>query len=275
MRQYFEWGQSIVESYKQLGSTLHDYLPNLIGALAFLFMGWVCAIVVRFLILKLAHGFDKLLMGIGKQLGLAEIKPHHSIARITANTVYWIILLFFLGTILRGLGWPGLLLLIHDYLPRLLGSVVILLSAYLVSYFICSAIENYPGIKEKKYSRTLAKTTQFIIISFSVLMALEYLGLDMMLFKTLFLLIISFVLLGAALAFGIGARHAISHLLAMRNVKRFYKVGQFVKVDDTQGQIIDIQSHVIVLQTAQGKAIVPGDIFYDKITLLLDSIQHE
>ena len=274
MRQYFEWGQTIVESYVQLGTALHDYLPNLIGALFFLFLGWMCAIVVRYLILKLAHGFDQLLVSIARQLGLGEIKPHHALARVVANTVFWIIILFFLGTILRGLGWPGLLLLIHDYLPRLVGSLVILLSAYLASYFVCSAIKNYSGIKEKRYSTTLAKTAQFIILSFSVLMALEYLGFDMSLFKTLFILLISFVLLGAALAFGVGARHAISHLLAMRNVRRYYKIGQYVKVDDTEGQIIDIQSHVIILQTKKGKAIVPGDIFYEKITLLLDP-QHE
>jgi small-conductance mechanosensitive channel len=92
----------------------------------------------------------------------------------------------------------------------------------------------------------------------------------MMLFKYLFLIIIIFFLFGASLAFGIGARHAISHLLAMRNVRHYYKIGQVVKVKDIEGQVIDIKTHVIVLQTATGKAIIPGDIFYENITLLLE-----
>jgi hypothetical protein len=44
-----------------------------------------------------------------------------------------------------------------------------------------------------------------------------------------------------------------------------------VKVGDIEGQVIDIKTHVIVLQTKNGKAIVPGDIFYENITLLLEN----
>ena len=211
-----------------------------------------------------------MIISIGKQLGIHHVKPHPSITSITANTLFWIIILFTLGTILRALGWPGLLLLLHDYFPRLLGSLLIILAGYVVGHLIAYMINHYKGIKQVKYAETLSKISKLIVISFAILMALEHLGFDMTLFNYLFLMIISFFLFGASLAFGIGARHAISHLLAMRNVRQYYKIGQMVKVDDIEGQVIDIKTHAIVLQTKNGKAIIPGDIFYENITLLLE-----
>lgn len=271
MRQYIEWVSSTVDSYTQMASTIHDYLPNLIGAILFLVFGWLCASLVRFLILKLGKGLDKLITAMGKYLGFKKLNAHPAIVSITANTFYWLIILFTLGTILRALGWPGFLMLLHNYLPRLLGSLLIVLSGYVVGHLIAYALNSYQGIKEAQYAQTLSKISKLIVVSFSILMALEYLGFDMMLFKSLFLIIIIFFLFGASLAFGIGARHAISHLLAMRNVRNYYQIGQTVSVKDIEGQVIDIKPHVIVLQTKHGKAIVPGDIFYENITLLKES----
>lgn len=270
MQQYIEWANSTLDSYVELAGTLNDYLPNLVGALAFLILGWFVAILVRFILLKLGNGLDKLIVRFGKQLGFNHIQPHRSIAHIVANTVFWIIILFVLGTILRTLGWPGLLMLLHDYFPRLLGSLFIILAGYVISNLIAYTIHHYRGIKEA-YAQTLGKSIQLIIVSFSILMALDHLGLNMTLFNNLFLIIISFFLFGAALAFGLGARGSISHLLAMRNVRQHYKIGQKVIVGEIEGQIIDIKSHIIVVQTSKGKAIIPGDVFYDNITFLLDS----
>ncbi|MGA2654703.1 MAG: hypothetical protein ABSF18_01825 [Gammaproteobacteria bacterium] len=271
MLQYIEWMHSTIDSYIQVASTVHEYLPNLIGALIFLFVGWLAAHLVKFVVLKLGTVLHKVIATVASQFGFGKIKPHPAITSIIANTLFWIIILFTLGTILRTLGWPGFLLLLHDYFPRLLGSLMILLSGYVIGHLIAYMMVNYKGIKEVKYAQTLSKISKLIIVSFAVVMALEYLGFDMMLFKYLFLIIITCVLLGASLAFGVGARHAISHLLAMRNVRQFYHIGQIVKVNDIKGQVIDIKSHVIILQTKEGKAIVPGDIFYENITLLLDT----
>lgn len=275
MQQYIEWGHSVIDSYAQVATTLHDYLPNLIGALSFLFLGWLLALLVRFCILKLGKVIDRFIISIGHGLGVKKFHPHRQISTIIANTLYWIIILFFLGSILRALGWPGLLTLIHDYLPRLLGAFAIVLAGYVVSHLIAYMISNYQGIKEEQYAETLAKASRFIIVSFSLLMALTYLGFNMMLFEFLFLLIIAFFLLGAALAFAFGAKGAVSHLLAMRNVRRYYKIGQFVQINGIEGQVIDIQSHVIILQTKDGKAIVPGDIFYENIAVLKESAKNE
>ncbi len=270
MQQYIEWGKTTLDSYMEVASTLKDYLPNLFGALVVLVLGWLIALLVRFLILKLGAGLDKMIITLGKQLGLHHVRPHPAVASIIANTLFWIIILFTFGTILRALGWPGLLLLLHDYFPRLLGSFLIVLSGYIVGHLVAYTINHYKGIREATYANTLSKISKFIVVSFAVLMALEHLGFDMTLFQSLFLIIISFFLFGASLAFGMGARHAISHLLAMRNVRHYYKIGQWVKVGEVEGQVIDIKTHVIILQTKNGKAIVPGDIFYENITLLIE-----
>ncbi len=274
MRQYMEWGQSAIENYADLLTAAKEYLPNLIGALVVLILGWLCATLARFIILKLGAAVDSMIISVGHSLGIKHINPHKAIPSIIGNTIYWIIILFTLGTILRAMGWPGLLLLLHDYFPRLFGSLFIILTGYLVSNFIGYLINHYDGIKNEQYASTLERVSKIIIIIFAILMALEYLGFNMMLFNYLFLMIILFVLLSASLAFGIGARHTISHLLAMRNVRQYYQMGQMVTVAGITGQVIDIKPHVIVLQTTDGKAIVPGNIFYENVTTLIEPEKH-
>ena len=108
---------------------LSSYAANLIGALALVFVAWVVATVV-----KIAAAAAIRSMNLEKKLAEhADVKEGESIAVTTAGILYWVVLLFFLPSILRTLKIDGITAPIEqmltkfmEYIPNLIGAGAIL-----------------------------------------------------------------------------------------------------------------------------------------------------
>ena len=77
------------------------------------------------------------------------------------------------------------------------------------------------------------------------------------------------VLGGAALAFGLGSRSAISSIIASYHLQRLYEVGQRVRIAGFEGRIVRITPTAVVLDAAEGRVSVPAKLFGEKISVLL------
>ncbi|MDX1509567.1 MAG: hypothetical protein R3358_14870, partial [Woeseiaceae bacterium] len=62
---------------------------------------------------------------------------------------------------------------------------------------------------------------------------------------------------GLMLAFALGSRHHVANLMARRELARF-NVGDRIRVDGLEGNIIDIHETGIELATADGTANIPA-----------------
>jgi small-conductance mechanosensitive channel len=78
------------------------------------------------------------------------------------------------------------------------------------------------------------------------------------------------LLFGAALAFGLGAKTAVSNILATFYVRKMYKVGDQVKIDDIQGKIAKIDDTSVVIDTQAGQVIVPAKNFSESKSFLIN-----
>ncbi|MDD4099110.1 MAG: mechanosensitive ion channel [Lentisphaeria bacterium] len=109
--------------------TLSEYAANLIGALALAFIAWLVATLV-----KMAAGAAIRSMNLEKKLAEhADVKDGESIAATTAGVLYWVVLLFFLPSILRTLKITGItgpieqmLTKFMEYIPNLVAAGAIL-----------------------------------------------------------------------------------------------------------------------------------------------------
>ena len=66
---------------------------------------------------------------------------------------------------------------------------------------------------------------------------------------------------GAALSFGLGARSAVANLIAAHYLHPLFRVGQTIRVADVHGQIVALTPVAIVLDTPQGRVVVPAGTF--------------
>ena len=79
-------------------------------------------------------------------------------------------------------------------------------------------------------------------------------------------IIVAAIFGGAALGFGIGASGYVANLVAAYNLKKTFRVGEKVSVNDMVGTIIDITNTAIVLETEHGLAMIPAKLTNDKMS---------
>jgi len=128
--------QAIVDQIAQL---IGGYIPNLIGALAILVIGWLVALVVSAIVrgaLRRTELDDRLARWI---FGEEEAKAIET-ERWIAKGVYYLIMLFVLIAFFQTLGLTvitqplnQLLIQVFQYAPRLLGAGLLLLIAWIVA----------------------------------------------------------------------------------------------------------------------------------------------
>jgi hypothetical protein len=117
------------------------YIPRLIGAGLLLFIGWIVASILRWLVYRVLKAGE-----LGERLRImADMEEEYRLrlAKALADTVYWLILLLFLPAVLGALDLQGLLVpfqamfaAVLVYLPRIFASLVILGVGWLLARIV-------------------------------------------------------------------------------------------------------------------------------------------
>jgi hypothetical protein len=74
---------------------------------------------------------------------------------------------------------------------------------------------------------------------------------------------------GAALAFGLGSRTAVANIIASHDLTRHHEVGQRVRIGGLEGRIERLTPTAVVLQSAEGRAVVPAKLFSEEVAVIL------
>ncbi len=200
-----------LEPLKATGEKIINLLPALVGALVILLLGWLLAKVLKSALIKLlvAVRFEKFSAksGLSKFLSRGDIK--HSLADILGTLFFWIIFLFFIyvaSDVLKFSLISNLLNRIISFIPNLIAAIlVIIVGTFLASFFrgvVKVAAANYA----LAHSELLAKMVQYVIILFTLAIALEQLGVATRIVVNSVLIIIAAFAFGFALAFGLGSK---------------------------------------------------------------------
>ncbi len=127
---------------QQIGQAIGAYLPNLLGALAILIVGWLIALVVAAVVrgaLRRTNIDDRL----ARRLVGQEVARGIDVAQWVAKVAYYVILLIVLVAFFQALGLTivtqplnQLLNQLFQAIPRLLGAAVLILLAWLIATFL-------------------------------------------------------------------------------------------------------------------------------------------
>lgn len=270
MDAYSEWTGLLQNSFADFIRTLGAYLPTLIGAALLLIVGWLLAWILRSTILRLGSGLDRLAQRAG--LESSRLRLRWPVSRITAGVVFWLVILFFVTAAAESLGLPGLadwLGRIMAYLPLLLAGVVIVAGGYLLSTLAGEAVTATATSAGVQHPTLLGMAVRVVVLTLAVLLGISQLGLDISLLVSIVNISVAALLGGAALAFGLGARSAVSNIIASHYLRRAYRIGQRIRIGGLEGEILDITATAVVLETAEGRALVPAAQFNESTSQLL------
>jgi hypothetical protein len=151
----------------QMTNAMSGYFPNLIGALAILFLGWLAALAISALVRVLVRrtAFNKVLARLiwGEKGGKGK---RVDAERWLGKGVFYLIMLFVLIGFLQTLGLTlitepinQLLIQVFQYLPRLLAAGLLLLAAWIIASVLRWAF--FRGMSSIKLDERLRKSVAF------------------------------------------------------------------------------------------------------------------
>ena len=248
-------------------------LPATLGALGLLLVGWIVAIIARFLTRKIVVAA---VARINRQFRLAEglsgTRLVEDAPRIIGTLVYWVVLLFFAAAAIDKLPLPvvtGLLQSIAYYLPRVLLAVVIVFMGLGAGILVNRWTTRVAAAAGVEYAPVLGRVAQIAIFVVALLVGAQEIGLESRFFTTMILVVVAAILIGAALSFSLGAGPIVSNIMASYYAAQAYRVGDVVRVAGIEGVVREITPTSIVLDAADGQVHLPARKYCDEVSIVL------
>src|SRR4028119_1507140 len=193
-------------------STFLSYIPQLIGALIILIVGYIVARVLQAVggrVLQ-AVGFDRWMERGGIKQFFDRAETNQTPVSILGQLVFWFVFIIALTMAADALGIPQVSVILGQliaYIPSIIAAVLILILAALLASFVSGIVRGATG------SGLLASVAQYAIIVYAAFAALTQLGIAVQLTANTFLILLGGVALAAALAFGIGGREVAGEII--------------------------------------------------------------
>jgi len=206
----------IGQSFENAVDTIVGFLPNLLGALVILVVGYVIARVVATVVRKLLARME-----LDRRLGestarryVDAVLPGASPTSGIARFVFWLVFAFFVVAAIGALEIPTVTDFMNEvlaYLPNILVAILIFVVAALLSSAVSGGVKRAMG--ETTTGSIVASTAPALIMVIAMFMILEQLQIAPELVRIAFAAVMFALALALALAFGLGGRDVAARLL--------------------------------------------------------------
>lgn len=267
------WYDNLAEPVKKVFDRILEFLPNLVGALALVLIGWVVARLLGMIARRLTtYALRRLGHTGGFETGLESQGRFVSGARLFGALVFWTIFLFFIAAGIEALGLPAVSDLFgaaSAYVPRVLLAAAVMLAGILLgeaAWRWVAAATARAGIAR---GQTLGRAAQGVVFVVAAIIAVDQLGVESAALMIALAITAGSVLGATALAFGIGAGTTVSNVLAAHELHRTHEVGESIRLGELEGEIVEISRTSVILKTPQGRAVVPAKRFSEETSVVL------
>ena len=239
------WGETILTIMTTLWGKIAGFLPNLVGALLLLVIGYFIAKAISFVLAKGLDraGFDD----FSAKVGIADILKKASVkltaSDIVGRIIFWIILLTFLITATEALGLPRISETLDEfllYLPKVIGAALILIIGLFVAHFVRDLVRSGAEGIGVDYAKSLGNTAYGVLFVIIVSLAIGQLEINTDLLDTVISILIAAVGIAIALSLGLGTRELAANILAGVYARDLYQAGDAIELDDIAGTLEQI-----------------------------------
>lgn len=209
-------GFDILQSLQSAFTTFVNYLPQLLGAIVVLVVGYLIAKILDKVIIKLlrkARLDDRLTANAGGRF-VEKVSPGGSPARLVGGVVFWVIMLFVISSAIGTLGIPALtnfMNLVLSYLPNVLAALLIFIAAAAVAGAVSALAQRTLG--DTPTGQVVRAGAPALIMAIAVFMILTQLHIAPVIVTATYIALIGAIALGSALAFGLGGQDAAREMI--------------------------------------------------------------
>jgi len=204
-----DWQLVLIQPVQVFFSQLMGFLPNVLGALLILLVGWAVAKGVEGVIVKLLKTakLDKLADKVQLTEVLSKGGIKRKLSEVIGVIIYWLVTLVVLIATLNALQLTvaaQLLEHIVAFLPNVVAAIFILVAGIVTGAFLASTVRTAASNAGVDASRLLGQAVQAIVVIFAISAALRQLQIQLV--GEAFLIVLAAVSFGLALAFGLGCK---------------------------------------------------------------------
>lgn len=265
----FDWQTALTDTYREFSRQLIEYAPQLLGAIALLLFGWLCAYLLKLTVRKLILSFDTVFRNLSRS-EKHSTKLSATYALIAGKIIFWSVLIFFIVAAAKMLGWrlfSGWVDRLITYLPSLITGLFIILAGFLIGNGARTAVSGATITGGIQHGGVLARAVQIIILFTALVIGVEQIGIQVDFLTNIMVVVAGVLLAGGALAFSLGAKDFVANLIGAQLARKHCQIGELLRISDYEGELVEITQTTLVLDTESGRALIPGRLFQKQITV--------
>jgi hypothetical protein len=228
----------LTTSLQQGLDSLFGFIPNLIGFLVILIVGYFVARIVKGVVAKLLYkvGLDRQLHSGQTGEYVERISPGASPSKLIGSVAFWFIFLFVLSAAIGALQIPAVTAFMNQvlaYLPNIIVAVIIFVVAGVVAAAVAGLVAKTMG--DTPTGKVVASVVPALVMGIAIFMILNQLRIAPEIVQITYTALIGALALALALAFGLGGREVAAEMLRGAYQKGQEQKGQ-VKADMQKGK---------------------------------------
>ena len=205
------------DSLQQGLNGLFGFLPNLLGFLVILVVGYFIARIVKGVLVKVLQkaGLDKALHSGHMGQYVEKLSPGASPAKLVGAVGFWLIFLFVLSAAIGALKIPAVTAFMNEvlaYLPNVIAAVIIFVVAGAIAGAVATLVAKTMG--DTPTGKLVATVAPLLILAIATFMALNQLHIAQAIVTITYAVLLGSLGLGMALAFGLGGRETAGQLVS-------------------------------------------------------------
>ena len=212
-----DWGDAVFVSAQEALSNFLGFLPQLVGAILVLVIGWIIAGFVAGLIERILErvGFERAAQSTGISGFVKRSGSEWTVSKVVAEIVKWFIRLIALQAAASILGMDQISEIINSillWLPNLVVALAIIVIGALLARFVAGIVRGATSEMGFGNPDLIATLAQYAILVFAVIAAVDQLGIAETVVNTLFTGLVVAVALAFGLAFGLGGQQTAAQI---------------------------------------------------------------
>lgn len=207
---------NVLQSLQSGFTQFVNYLPQLLGAVVVLVIGYIVAKILNKIVTKLLQKMrlDQRLAANQGGKYAEKVSPGGKPSRLVGGVVFWVIMLFVISSAISTLAIPaltGFMNVVLGYLPNVIAALLIFLVAGAVAGAAAALVQRTMG--DTPTGKVVHTAVPALIMAIAVFMILTQLGIAPVIVTVTYIALVGAFALAAALAFGLGGRDAAAELV--------------------------------------------------------------
>lgn len=259
----------ILAPFQKIFEDIVASLPMVAGFIGFVIFAWLFIKIILFVVKKILvkSNVDKWSEKLRETKIFGDTTINIVLTKFIVSVLKWFLVLIFImaGSSIFGLdAISNGISSFFAYLPRLLTALAIFGAGAYLGTMIKKAIQSMFKSLDINGGNLVGNIAFYLIVVFLSITALDQAGVDTSIIKSNLTLLIGSILLAFTIAFGFGARDAVTRLLFGYYTRKNIAIGDKVKIEDVEGTVAVIDNISLVLLTEEGKVVFPIKDIVDK-----------